>query len=244
LTGTPEYLAPERIAGKDFDHRADVYSLGAMAYEMLSGVPPLHGRDPEDTLAMQLTSRPLSINARPGPAVPRELEAVVMTMLEKNPDRRPADMAEVEALLLEAQIAARLSTRWDDLPLPAMAPARAMRISRKLGRPPRQPWPVAAAAFVAVALFGWSGLGSTLRPRAAGIGAAGGPVLIVPPREGDGPRGPAAAAWGPAPVVLRRPACVSPSGGATVEKRPRPRGKKRAPSLQTALAARVAKPTS
>jgi tetratricopeptide (TPR) repeat protein len=81
---------------------------------------------------MQTSEPPDRINERLTHRVPEALEAVVMKMLEKHSDRRPQNMAEVEALLLEAQIEARLRTPWDDLPLPPVAPERAARISRRL----------------------------------------------------------------------------------------------------------------
>jgi serine/threonine protein kinase len=132
VMGTPEYMAPERATGRSYDHRSDVYSLGVMAYEMLVGEVPFQGSSPIETLAMQTSEPPDRINERLTSAIPDGLEAVVMKMLEKAPDRRPQNMAEVEALLLEAQIDARLRTPWDDLPLPPVAPDRAARIARRL----------------------------------------------------------------------------------------------------------------
>jgi serine/threonine protein kinase len=165
VMGTPEYMAPERITADSYDHRADVYSLGAMAYEMLTGVVPLQGANASDTLEMQISRLPPRLNERVlGSRIPRELEVLVMTMLDKDPDRRPANMAEVEALLLEAQVAADLQTRWDNLPLPPMDPRRAARIARRLGRPRRRWWPAAVAAFVAVAVFASSGFGGRPHP--------------------------------------------------------------------------------
>ncbi len=119
LVGTPDYLAPERIRGKAYDHRSDVYSLGAMAYEMLTGVCPFWDKDVMTTVANHLTQKPQPLRqSAPEAKIPAELETLVLQMLEKNPAGRPQTMAVVEAMLCDAQIAARVQTEWDDLELP------------------------------------------------------------------------------------------------------------------------------
>jgi serine/threonine protein kinase/tetratricopeptide (TPR) repeat protein len=119
VVGTPDYLAPERIRGKGYDHRSDVYSLGAMAYEMLTGACPFGHDDVMTTIAKHVTDKPKPLRVQaPELDVPESLETVVLQMLAKNPAERPQSMAVVEAMLCEAQIAARLQTEWDDLELP------------------------------------------------------------------------------------------------------------------------------
>lgn len=119
IVGTPDYLAPERIRGKGYDHRSDVYSLGAMAYEMLTGTCPFWHEDLMTTITKHVTDKPKPLRQQaPEIAIPDELERLVLQMLEKNPAERPQSMAVVEAMLCEAQIAARLQTEWDDLELP------------------------------------------------------------------------------------------------------------------------------
>jgi len=121
VVGTPDYLPPERIRGKGYDHRSDIYSLGAMAYEMLTGSCPFWDEDLMTTLSKHVTDKPLPLRQRaPELKIPAELETVVLQMLEKNPAERPQSMAVVEAMLCEAQIAARIQTEWDDLELPAV----------------------------------------------------------------------------------------------------------------------------
>jgi serine/threonine protein kinase len=133
VMGTPEYMAPERAQGLGYDHRSDVYSLGVMAYEMLVGEVPLQANTPVETLALQVDEKPDRISERLTEPVPERLEALIMRMLEKDPGRRPQSMAEVEALLLEAQIDARIHTPWDEeLTLPPMESDRAARIARRL----------------------------------------------------------------------------------------------------------------
>jgi serine/threonine-protein kinase len=86
--GTPAYMAPEQVAADPaLDHRADLYALGVLGYEMLAGRPPLLGAGPQATLAAQVTQRPDPLT-RHRPAVPADLNALVMRCLEKSPAAR------------------------------------------------------------------------------------------------------------------------------------------------------------
>ena len=85
--GTPLYMAPEQAtADPQTDERADIYALGAMGYEMLTGQPPFTGPNPQAVLAGHLT-RTASAVSSVRPAVPATLNAIIMRCLEK----RPAD---------------------------------------------------------------------------------------------------------------------------------------------------------
>ena len=88
MLGTPRYVSPEQARGIDIDHRADIYSLGVIAYEMLAGRPPFQGETAMDLVVKHLSepAPPLSQFAR----VPKALEKCVMRMLEKNPANRPS----------------------------------------------------------------------------------------------------------------------------------------------------------
>jgi tRNA A-37 threonylcarbamoyl transferase component Bud32/tetratricopeptide (TPR) repeat protein len=97
--GTPAYISPEQAAGDpNVDHRADIYSLGCMAYELLTGQPPFAGRTPQRTLAAHLTEVPVDV-ASVRPDVPPQLADVVMQCLEKDPSARPQSAADIEAVL-------------------------------------------------------------------------------------------------------------------------------------------------
>ncbi len=121
IVGTPDYLSPERIRRKGYDNRSDIYSLGAMAYEMLTGTCPFWHEDLMTTITKHITDKPQPPRQRaPELDIPEKLETVVLQMLEKNPAERPQNMAVVEAMLCEAQIAAGIQTEWDDLELPAV----------------------------------------------------------------------------------------------------------------------------
>jgi serine/threonine protein kinase len=87
LVGTCGYMAPEQARGRPADARSDIFSMGALLYEMLSGRRAFAGETPADTLAALLTRDPPEISdiARP---VPRPLERVVRRCLERNPEER------------------------------------------------------------------------------------------------------------------------------------------------------------
>ena len=123
VAGTPEYMAPEIARGeRGFDHRADLYSLGCVAYRLLSGGPVFDAKSPVDFLIDQVRSTPGRPSDRSGAVIPRALEDIVMECLEKDPARRP-------------QSAAELARRLRSVPLEAWTPERA-----------REWWSRAAAA--------------------------------------------------------------------------------------------------
>ncbi|HEY9229359.1 MAG TPA: serine/threonine-protein kinase, partial [Gemmatimonadaceae bacterium] len=102
--GTPAYMAPEQAAGDpSTDHRADLYALGIVGYEMLVGTPPFHGRAPQQLLAAQLTEPPPPIASRRYD-VPEALAALLMRLLEKDPAKRPKTAAEVARALEDPMV--------------------------------------------------------------------------------------------------------------------------------------------
>ncbi|HET7371815.1 MAG TPA: protein kinase, partial [Gemmatimonadaceae bacterium] len=93
--GTPAYMSPEQVsADPGIDHRADIYSFGVVAYELLSGQPPFSARTTQALLAAHVVERPESLAVR-RPAVPAALAALVMRCLEKRPADRPQSAAEI-----------------------------------------------------------------------------------------------------------------------------------------------------
>jgi len=104
--GTPAYMAPEQAAGdRDIDQRADVYSLGVMAFEMLSGRVPFEGRTPRELLTAQLTLRPPDLETL-RPDVPAALAELVRACLAKDPKDRPASAEQVLMTLDELPLSA------------------------------------------------------------------------------------------------------------------------------------------
>ena len=97
--GTARYMAPEQAAGApDVDHRVDIYALGLVAYELLTGATPFAGRTPQATMAAHITETPPAIDAVIE-TVPAGLADLVMRCLSKDRDERPADAAEVVAAI-------------------------------------------------------------------------------------------------------------------------------------------------
>jgi serine/threonine-protein kinase len=89
IAGTPSYMAPEQAAGRtaEIGPISDVYSLGAILYELLTGRPPFKEEHPLDTLVQVLEGEPTLIR-QINPRVPGELEQICLRCLEKSPDRR------------------------------------------------------------------------------------------------------------------------------------------------------------
>ncbi|MEO5568444.1 MAG: serine/threonine-protein kinase [Gemmatimonadaceae bacterium] len=97
--GTPAYMAPEQAAGDpNVDHRADIYALGCMAYELLCGHPPFHGRTPQRMLAAHMGEAPAPL-LEVAPMVSPALATVVMLSLEKDPAARPQSARELVKVL-------------------------------------------------------------------------------------------------------------------------------------------------
>jgi serine/threonine-protein kinase len=93
--GTPAYMAPEQAAADPHtDHRADIYALGVLGYEMLAGRPPFIGASPQAIVAAQLTQSPAPL-AQTRASVPPALAAMIMRCLEKHPADRPQSASEL-----------------------------------------------------------------------------------------------------------------------------------------------------
>lgn len=96
ILGTPSYMSPEQASGRNslVTARSDIYSLGAMLYEMLSGRPPFREENPLDTLVQVLEGEPTLLRNLVA-TIPRELELICFKCLEKDPKRRYATAAEL-----------------------------------------------------------------------------------------------------------------------------------------------------
>ena len=95
--GTPSYMSPEQAMGRTgdaLDGRADLYSLGVVMYEMLSGELPMQAESQVQMLMAQINTTPEPLRAR-RPELPEGIAAVVMQCLEKDPARRPSSAAEL-----------------------------------------------------------------------------------------------------------------------------------------------------
>ena len=97
--GTPTYMSPEQAAGEAVDHRSDLYGLGVLGYEMLTGRPPFRGANAAAIASMHLSERPTPVgNLRPD--APASLTGAIMRALEKNPADRWQTGAELRHAIL------------------------------------------------------------------------------------------------------------------------------------------------
>ena len=136
--GTLSYMSPEQATGDpNVDHRADLYSLGCMAYEMLAGTPPFTRRAPQQILAAHVHETPEPIEKR-RPSTPFALAKLVMRCLEKRAADRPQSAQDVLAAL-------------DEISTPTGAMTATERIPAFTSRARRWSWVAAALLLVAVA---------------------------------------------------------------------------------------------
>jgi eukaryotic-like serine/threonine-protein kinase len=129
VLGTPAYMAPEQAAADPtIDHRADIYALGCVAYEMLTGKPPFSGRPPQKVLAAQVAERPVPVSRLRAEVSPG-LAAIVMRCLEKDPARRWQDADDLTDEL-DNMMAQTLTLTLPGVPHPG---TRRLTLARALG---------------------------------------------------------------------------------------------------------------
>ena len=102
--GTPQYMAPEQLRGEDLDQRADIYALGSVLYEMLTGLPPHIADTPYEVASLVLTTDAAPPTTR-NPAIWPELEQVMLTALSRKPADRYANATSFAEALQDALLA-------------------------------------------------------------------------------------------------------------------------------------------
>lgn len=180
VVGTPDYLAPEQARGEPVDHRADLYALGLILFEMLTGELPFSGGSYSEVLAQRISGRPRTL-ADSGVDVPHRLQGVVEKLLERDPDDRFQSGAEVAAALEGHPVRRRLP---------------------RLRFGPRVAVSAAVLALVALGLVvWWLRTGRDAEPSAAASAALG--VAVLPMVDETGREELAWAATGLAEMVAR-----------------------------------------
>jgi eukaryotic-like serine/threonine-protein kinase len=107
--GTPAFMSPEQALGDEhMDGRSDLYSVGCVAYWLLTGTIPFRGSTAMETIVMHVHQAPEPPSRRSGQPIPPDLEAVVMSCLAKDPTDRPQTADELAARLASV----RLEREW------------------------------------------------------------------------------------------------------------------------------------
>ncbi len=168
--GTPTYMAPEQALGDpNTDHRADIYSYGAMAYELLSGRPPFQADSPTKLVAAHLGEAPGDVAAL-RPDCPPLLAELVMRCLAKDADQRPQQAGDLVRVL------DTITSSGSGATAPSILRGGRIPLGKALGL-----W---AAATAGVALTAWAasdviGLPDWVLPGSLGVMMAGLPVILL-----------------------------------------------------------------
>ncbi len=126
--GTPEYMSPEQATGQPLDPRSDVYSLGVVLYEMVTGLLPFQGNSFMATLSAHVRQTAEAPGARrPDLGIAPAVDALILRCMAKTPDERPASATALKYEL--AQLATRLRERPSRLPA-ALASSDTLELSR------------------------------------------------------------------------------------------------------------------
>ena len=110
MVGTVAYMPPEQALGGEVTPRSDLYSLGGMLYEMVTGRPPFAGDDPTAVISQHINTRPVAPSWH-SERCPPELEALILRLLEKAPEDRPASASGVLEALEHVDPSARSAAR-------------------------------------------------------------------------------------------------------------------------------------
>ena len=193
IFGTPEYMSPEQAAGKELDHRVDVYALGIILYECLAGRVPFEGDTFMGVLTQHLFSELLPIvELNPNAQVSPELELVIRKALAKDPDDRYQDTEELAEAIVCA-LDGRLSRATAMTPPSAFGPAARSYLDpvprRKTSR-----WVWAATVLGGLGALAWVAFGPMSGPGSEADASEASPEVdsvaeAIGPGEEDSPLG-------------------------------------------------------
>jgi eukaryotic-like serine/threonine-protein kinase len=124
MVGTVSYMAPEQALGRQPDARSDLYSLGCVTYEMVTGRAPFLGDDPVAIISQHINTAPVAPSWH-NPQVPRALESLILRLLAKDPNERPESAAAIpqalQAIVDSASTTASVAADSDVNPLDRLA---------------------------------------------------------------------------------------------------------------------------
>jgi len=157
FVGTPAYLAPEQIKGQPADVQSDIYALGVMFYEMLSGSNPFAGQTHSETIDRTLRMMPKSL-ARQDPELPLGVDSVIEKLLDKNPKHRYSDAGKLLAGLTHYQMGSpEALSRYINDPRNYIPRQEDLTLIRKMARAERRTYALRQAllitALAALAVF-------------------------------------------------------------------------------------------
>jgi serine/threonine protein kinase len=172
MMGTPRYMSPEQITGRDVTAASDVYALGAVLFHVLAGRPPFDGESKFDIFAAHVGKEPPVLrDVFPEHVVPARLETLVRRCLAKDPRERFPSLAEVERELLQCERALRAEVSSADLTGSAVATLphhkNATPVESELAYAPTRvaPAPVAPGPSASMSLPLADASGTATRPR-------------------------------------------------------------------------------
>jgi serine/threonine-protein kinase len=123
--GTPEYLSPEQAVGEPADFRADIYTVGIILYELITGQRPFEAENRMEIIAKHISAKPKPVTtALPMPSLPKELDDAVLHALEKSPEGRYQTAMEFYTALSSLPLDQRPLTSWP-------SPSQPMQLSKK-----------------------------------------------------------------------------------------------------------------
>lgn len=114
MLGTPIYMPPEQAQGRRADPRSDLYSLGAVLYELVTGQPPFVGNDTVEILSLHLNTDPIAPSWR-NRLVPPALDELILSLLAKSPEDRPQTASAVRELLNTIRESPHVETSETDI---------------------------------------------------------------------------------------------------------------------------------
>jgi serine/threonine-protein kinase len=197
IIGTAQYLSPEQARGAAVDQRSDLYSVGIVLYELLTGTVPFNGETPVEIAMRHLsdTPQPPSIKR---PEIPPDLDMIVLRALAKNPDDRFQTAAEMDAELERVAQGAGVTTETADAATavlsgtafataptaitPPRRPPPAARPSYRYAEPPPRkrpfwPWLLALLVVVLAGVAGWFAYGQ-IQDSLSGSGTVSVPYVV------------------------------------------------------------------
>jgi tetratricopeptide (TPR) repeat protein len=150
MIGTPEYMSPEQVEGKEIDQRSDVYSLGVILYEMVTGRVPFEGDTPF-TIGMKHKSETPQDPKKWNAQIPEDLNSVILKCLQKEKDRRYQSAGEVRSELEKIEQGLPTTERIAAKKKPATS--REITVKFSLNKPFR--WGLVFAGIILVGIIIW-----------------------------------------------------------------------------------------